>query len=72
MLMPTISVRGLTAARTLLWLTVGVGVGAARLLLGVTSPSVFETFPRRALAIAQILRIPLTTAGRLSEFRNAV
>ena len=51
-----------------------VAVGAARLDVGVTSPSAVATPPRRVLSRAQILRMPSTTDGRFleSESRNAV
>lgn len=49
-----------------------VGVAAARLDVGVTSPSAVATPPRSVLSSAQTLRSPSTTLGRLSELRNCV
>ncbi|PSR81820.1 hypothetical protein PHLCEN_2v6251 [Hermanssonia centrifuga] len=49
-----------------------VGVGTALLLLVGTSPSADAAPPKRVLAMAQMLRIPLTTEGRSGVFSTSV
>lgn len=71
--MPNAKVEGLNATSLReVARPVAVGEGDATLLEGVVSPSTSETLPRSVLASAQMLLIPLTTAGRFWELRNSV